>query len=664
MTEHSNVIAMRHVPHPGSGYREALSLHLDATRLRVVAAGGADVRHELELVESRLRRAPTLRTMPLRALGLGADELEFLWFTVAWTTDPLLAPHLTSLATEPRRGATIAAFARVHAWSADRVRSLASTILRRSHPALSLGLLMTDDTGPLSPLTAFQTAIRIVDFLAGDDAVDGLLATYGGLVTVPDEYIVGDEHATALAQLSQALGEDPAVAVMLEGATGLGRRTLVAIAAERLGQRVVALDLTRLPRGGDPHPLITALRREVALSDAVPLVAGIESLADDPARRHALVSFIDGMQRPIALVTTNPAVDLDLRRPVLRLALPWPAAPTRRALWTRALGPVAPPPEAIAPLALRYRLGPAGVARAATAARVVARSRSADLVDERALEEGVRVSVHERLSGVAQRIEPRQSWEDLIVPDETAIEISQLVLRARHSYQVLSEWGFQRHVAGNGIAALFSGPPGTGKTMAAGLIARELGLDLYRIDLSQVISKWIGETEKQLGRVFDAAETGHALLLFDEADSLFSKRTAVTGSNDRYANLEVNFLLQRIEVFGGIAILTTNLEQGIDDAFRRRLASHIQFPAPDDEERTALWRQLIPKTAPVSGKINAEHLASQFSDFAGGHIRNATLGAAYLAASEGTPIEQRHLERAARDVARSMGRVVHTWTHR
>jgi len=210
---------------------------------------------------------------------------------------------------------------------------------------------------------------------------------------------------------------------------------------------------------------------------------------------------------------------------------------------------------------------------------------------------------------------------------------------------------------GIGVAALFSGAPGTGKTMVAGLLARELDLELYQIDLSKVVSKWVGETEKQLAKIFEAADAGHALLLFDEADSLFAKRTEVKSAVDRYANLEVNYLLQRIETFGGVTIMTTNLDSSIDPALKRRLAAHVVFQLPEHNESMQLWKRMIVTNAPIAKPIDFDKLARSFEAMTGANIRNAVLTAAFTAASEGKPITQAHLERAARGEYRAMGRV-------
>jgi SpoVK/Ycf46/Vps4 family AAA+-type ATPase len=233
-----------------------------------------------------------------------------------------------------------------------------------------------------------------------------------------------------------------------------------------------------------------------------------------------------------------------------------------------------------------------------------------------------------------------------VLPDDITATLHELIARVQLRSLVLDGWGLERvATTGRGVTALLQGGPGTGKTMVAGVIAKALGFDLYRVDLSQIASKWLGETEKNLAAVFDAAEEGECVLLFDEADSLFGKRTEVKSSNDRYANLEVNYLLQRLDSFSGIAILTTNFGASIDPAFRRRLSLHLQFPLPDEDLRERLWRVHLPSTAPVAGDLGLAALAAEFQ-LSGGNIRNAAVRAAYLAAASGTPITAAHLRRA------------------
>jgi SpoVK/Ycf46/Vps4 family AAA+-type ATPase len=262
-----------------------------------------------------------------------------------------------------------------------------------------------------------------------------------------------------------------------------------------------------------------------------------------------------------------------------------------------------------------------------------------------------------RIEAIATRVELLASWDDLIVPDDIADGLRELCARVRHRRTVLEDWGLRRVAASaRGVTALFQGVPGTGKTMAAEVVASALGYELWRVDLSKVVSKWIGETEKNLAAVFDAAEDGEIVLLFDEADSLFGKRTEVKSSHDRNANLETNYLLQRLDAFTGIAILTTNLGTAIDPAFRRRLSLQAVFPFPDEADRERLWRAHLPCTVPTAGELDLAGLAHRFQ-LTGGYIRNAVLRAAYLAASRDTPLSTADLERAVRAEFLAHGKV-------
>jgi SpoVK/Ycf46/Vps4 family AAA+-type ATPase len=261
---------------------------------------------------------------------------------------------------------------------------------------------------------------------------------------------------------------------------------------------------------------------------------------------------------------------------------------------------------------------------------------------------------------LGHRIEDSQSWDDIVLPADTFESVREMLARVRHRHRVLDQWGFRTKLSkGLGVAALFHGPPGTGKTMIASLIARELGQELYQVDLSRMVSKWIGETEKNLARVFDAAVGATVMLLFDEADSLFSKRTEVSSSNDRHANAEVNYLLQRVERFEGVCILTTNFERSIDAAFKRRLAFRIEFPMPDEKERAELWRRMVPRSASVGNDVDYRSLARSY-ELAGGNIRNALLRAAFLAADQGQSITMDILQRAVKLEYRDAGKLAAT----
>jgi len=262
------------------------------------------------------------------------------------------------------------------------------------------------------------------------------------------------------------------------------------------------------------------------------------------------------------------------------------------------------------------------------------------------------------LDGLARKIEPVHHWSQIVLPEDTLAQLHEMCQQVIHRHRVLDEWGFGRRLSvGKGVTALFAGPSGTGKTMAADIIARELGLDLYKIDLSGVVSKYIGETEKNLDRIFTAAENANAILFFDEADALFGKRSEVRDSHDRYANIEVAYLLQLMDQYEGVAILATNLRQNMDEAFMRRLGFAIDFPFPDEEQRARIWRILFPAQAQREPDIDFVALGNQLR-ITGGSIKNIVFGAAFLAASADEPIGTRHLLHAARREYQKMGKVL------
>jgi SpoVK/Ycf46/Vps4 family AAA+-type ATPase len=247
---------------------------------------------------------------------------------------------------------------------------------------------------------------------------------------------------------------------------------------------------------------------------------------------------------------------------------------------------------------------------------------------------------------LGRRIEPEAGWDDLVLHERQTSVLREIVAHVRQRATVHQEWGFAATLRrGLGVTALFAGGSGTGKTLAAEVMAKELGLDLFVIDLSQVVSKYIGETEKNLRKVFDAAERGGALLLFDEADALFGKRSEVKDSHDRYANLEVSYLLMRMEAYRGLAILTTNMKKALDTAFMRRIRFVVDFPFPAEHERAEIWRRVLPPQAPV--KDIDPRLLAQLT-VAGGSIRNIALSGAFLAAEEGDRLQMRHMLAAAR----------------
>jgi SpoVK/Ycf46/Vps4 family AAA+-type ATPase len=278
--------------------------------------------------------------------------------------------------------------------------------------------------------------------------------------------------------------------------------------------------------------------------------------------------------------------------------------------------------------------------------------------DLEALWSAAREAARPEFSGLAQRITPRYTWEDLILPDKIIGQLKHLEHYLAQQEVVMDKWGGSKvRPRGYGIKALFSGAPGTGKTMCAEVIAGSLGLDLFKVDLSAVISRWVGETEKNLKEIFDAAEGGATVVLFDEADALFGSRGDVKQAQDRFANQEVSFLLQRLEVFEGCAILTTNLQENIDEAFLRRFGAVVEFPVPSPSERRQLWERAIPGGAPRGGDLDLDYMADQFV-LAGGSIVNAAINACVVAAAEAKPVEMRHVIVAVARELYKMGKQV------
>jgi len=271
------------------------------------------------------------------------------------------------------------------------------------------------------------------------------------------------------------------------------------------------------------------------------------------------------------------------------------------------------------------------------------------------LDTAVRRLVSGRLASLARRIEPSRTWDDMVLSADRRQQLRDVVQRYRHARVVYDEWGFLS-TPSRGLVALFSGPSGTGKTMAAEVIAGELGLDLFKLDLSAVVSKYIGETEKNLAELFDAAGTGNLVLFFDEADSLFGKRSEVRDARDRYANQEVSYLLQRLESYDGVVILATNFEKNIDDAFLRRIHTRVDFAVPEVAERKAIWARQLPAAAPVAD-VDLDEVALRF-ELSGGSIRNVAVHAAFLAAADQGPITMACVIRALGSEYRKLGRLI------
>jgi hypothetical protein len=451
--------------------------------------------------------------------------------------------------------------------------------------------------------------------------------------------------------------------VVVTGPALAGKATLIVAAAAARGLDVIDVDLASVAEAAHPPDLVCDLGREAMMRGAVLLLRHADVVVEHhPELRRAVMSLLDSGAL-WAAVTVRGEWDEPVRRiaGTERVRVDMPSQAQQLVLWQRALpASVACAEEVSLPqIVERYRLTPGDILEAGSAARRSADRRGhGEPVTPEDLVSAVRERLRHRLGDVAELISTTLIWHDIVLPPLVMDGVSELISTINNQHQVMERWGFNRKVAyGRAVSALFSGPPGTGKTMVASLIAKELGLELFRVDLARIVSKYVGETEKNLGRAFDEAENSQAVLLFDEADALFAKRTDVKSSNDRYANLEVNYLLQRLESFEGIVLLTTNNASSIDDAFRRRLRFRIEFDTPDVAERRLLWHAMFPLDAPLADDVDFDQLAEQF-EMSGGYIKNAAVRAAFLAAAAGPKLITHALVmRAAQLEWREMGRL-------
>ena len=551
----------------------------------------------------------------------------------------------------------------------DRAR--ADEVLTRFDDASLLrrhGIVALSAAGDASStMRSARVTDRIVAFLRGHDTLDELVVGFVRIVRDPPAVSDVIMNAELLGRIARSLdqpktlGGGHPVRVLLAGPEGSGRAMAVAALYGAIGRLVLRVDLAGIVADGRIAERLGAALREAALRDAAVVLDCGTALDGEVPRTlvHAIAQATSGLTVPIVFTCgAHPSWLVQQTTDLVELDVPPPTFRERLALWRRLL------PDAdladLETVASRYAFTGSAIARAAARAATAARLRDPahPQVKLEDLGDSARLMFSHRLGGMAQRIPTGFSWEDLVLPKDTLDALKEVTRFARYRPFLLEDWGFAAKLPyGRGISAILVGPPGTGKTMVAQLLARELGYDLYRIDLSQVVNKYIGETEKNLARIFDEAETSHAVLFFDEADSLFAKRTEVKSSNDRYANLEVNYLLQRMETYDGVTLLATNIEHGIDEAFKRRVRFTVQFELPEEAERCRLWRSMFPTAVPLEADIDWDLLAKRF-EMAGGYIKKAALRAALMAAETQRPITTADLLEAARHEYREMGRII------
>jgi hypothetical protein len=599
-------------------------------RLKARLAGRDDKapRAEVDRLRAAMPRPATIDEL-VRVFGLSPFEAGIILLTAGTEMDCQLSALCGRATGQPTRtwasfGLALAALEDPH-WSA----------LAPEGPLRRWRLVELDEGGLLTT-ARLRLDERILHLLAGLPGDDPRVAPLLQPVR-PPAYMAPGQQAQSTA-IATALMSGAASLVQLFGDDPAGREDVASAAAAAIGCRLQLLDAHLLPVApGDIVALASLCEREAMLGGKVLFIeCGAEPVGGN------LRQFIERLG---GIVFVGADEDLSLRRPSHMLRVSLPPAAEQRMLWHATLVGLEGADDAeLNAVVSQFSL---------SARRITA---TADDLSRRELVPGAlwkacREAAPARLADLAQRVDARADWDELVLPEAQKQVLRQIVTHMRRRFEVHDAWGFAGKLSrGLGFTALFAGDSGTGKTLAAEVLANVLGLELYRIDLSAVVSKYIGETEKNLRRVFDAAEHSGAILLFDEADALFGKRSEVRDSHDRYANIEVSYLLQRMECYRGLAILTTNHKAALDGAFMRRLRFVVHFPFPEVAEREAIWRRAFPLSTPTRDLAYAKLARLQAS---GGHIQNIALAAAFMAAEAGEPVDMAHLLHAARaDAAR------------
>jgi hypothetical protein len=610
-----------------------------ATAATALAAVEADADEaERSGTDLRLRRLA-------RSFGLQPLDIELLLIALAPDLDPRFERLYGYLHDDvSRRRASAGLALELSGTGTNPGASPGRVRLGPRAPLVTEGLLVIEDADRPFLSRALRVPDRVAAHLLGDDTADPAVASL--LVDSPATEI-GDVDL-----LARAIEASVPLAYIRErpGASG---HSLARAALARLDRPAVELDLGRLSQADDPRVVAAAGSREAGLRGAGIVVGPIEALAE--LGGAAVRAFAES--RPGTVLVGGRAWDPAWsREPPLLLDAPVASVPQRHELWLSFLEDGPPTGFDPAAVTVAFRLAPEQIKRAAQAARRASSSagRPMTVLDVSA---GARAQNAAGLERLARRIEPAVGWSDLVLPPGVEAQLRELTARARHRDKVVDEWGMgQRGKRARGITGLFAGDSGVGKTMSAEVLARDLDFDLYVIDLSTVVDKYIGETEKNLDRIFTEADRVNGILLFDEADALFGKRSEVKDARDRYANVEVAYLLQRMDSFDGVAILTTNLRTNVDDAFTRRLDAIIDFPMPEEDDRFRLWVANLPPTLPRESGIDIGFLARRFK-VSGGNIRNICVSAAYLAAADDRSIGMADLVRATDREYRKLGRL-------
>lgn len=600
----------------------------------------AEARH---LADVEAAATPDVRLRRLaRAFDLEALDVEILLIATMPDVDPRfeqLYGYLNDDVTRRRASVGLAlALSGVPLASA-----VARARFSSDSPLVAGGLMVVEDLDRPLLSRALRVPDRVVAHLLGHDRADPLLA---GVFVEPPPPIAADTSV-----LERGLANGVRLVHLRERADTRGA-AMACTAAAAVGRRGLVMDLRWLLSRPDAAQVAATAVREARLTDAVLVCSHADLLVDHRPIARTLATA-DATVVFAGTVSWDP---LWSAAPPLLVDVPIATAEQRSALWLTCLDSRLALRVDPAAATAQFVLSPEQVSQAVRFARLQADATD-EVITEADLVRGARAQNTSGLIRLARRIEPAVSWEDLVLPNQTMGQLREIAVRARHRTRVIDEWRMRPGGGrGRGITVLFAGDSGTGKTMSAEVIAAELGLDLYAVDLSSVIDKYVGETEKNLERIFSEAAGVNAVLLFDEADAIFGKRSEVRDAHDRYANIESAYLLQRMETFDGLAVLATNLRANLDEALGRRLDLVIDFPMPDPVLRRMLWAHCLGSRIPRSADLDLEFCAATF-ELSGGNIRSAVITAAYLAAHYGRAINNEDLVTGVYREYRKLGRL-------
>jgi AAA+ superfamily predicted ATPase len=523
-----------------------------------------------------------------------------------------------------------------------------------------------DDTpGKHAPLLAKSLKLddRIRDYLLGFDEIDANLLPFVHRIAPQgrlEDIILADNIRARLVQLTDAHKDGSHLIWYFYGPEGTGKQSTAEALCHRLGTGLLVTDVKLMPQVSLPFDTITGLLcREVMLQDATIYWKDFDTLLDDDFSSQLRTAMAEIEQHP-GLVFLSGSRIWDARHSwesklFIPVEFPIPDYDQRQQLWFASLD--GQPEAAVGALAGKFQLSGGQILEAASLARNLALWRDGGSITGDDLHRACRHVSNQKLIQLARKVKPRYIWADIVLPKDQFEQLGEICNYVKYHQFVYGEWGFEHKLSlGKGLNVLFAGPSGTGKTMAAEIMASELGLDLYKIDLATVVSKYIGETEKNLDRIFKEAQDSNSILFFDEADAIFGKRSEVRDSHDRYANIEIAYLLQKMEEYQGIVILATNLHKNLDEAFARRMHFSVEFPFPEEEDRFRIWQKAFPEAAPLSQNIDIAFMARQFK-ITGGNIKNIALSAAFLAVEDSGMVTMEHLIRATKREYQKMGKL-------